>query len=487
MLSVLAGSELAELEPALRAAATQAGLGLKISYAGMLDMVERADAGEPFDALLPASGAYAQLALKNKPLAQDKLFYSRVALGVTGPVAKALGWDQRTPDWAEVAQQAARGRLRYAMSNPTRSNSGMSALFAVACAVAGKTDDLTVADINPQVLTQFLSGHQLTAGSSGWLAEAYVREAARLDAMINYEAVLLRLNRQLPPAQQLTLLYPRDGVMSADYPLLLLKPERREAHRRWVEVLKGLAFQRDVLPGAFLRPSHADAPLAQALPRSPVVELSFPNRLEVIEAVLQAWQEKWRKPATSIFVLDVSGSMQGKRLEAMRHTLKVLGGADNQQASSRHAHFQQRERVVVLTFASQVAPPQTIVFEGSQLQAGRQQLQALADGLQARDGTAVYSALAVAEELARQELARDPQRFVSIALLTDGQSNQGLPFEQWRNQAQRQAPPVRIFPVLFGESHVAQMNTVAELSGGRVFDSRQAALLAVFKDIRGYQ
>ena len=54
-------------------AATAAGVPLKLSYAGTLEMVERINAGEQYDAILPPNGAYPALALANKPLAREKL------------------------------------------------------------------------------------------------------------------------------------------------------------------------------------------------------------------------------------------------------------------------------------------------------------------------------------------------------------------------------------------------------------------------------
>ncbi|WP_439332960.1 hypothetical protein, partial [Streptococcus pneumoniae] len=94
--------------------------------------------GERFDALLPPNGAYPTLALGSKPLAREKLFYSRIALGVKAAKLKALGWDAQPPGWAEIAQAASTGKLRYAMTSASGSNTGMSALFAVASASAGK-------------------------------------------------------------------------------------------------------------------------------------------------------------------------------------------------------------------------------------------------------------------------------------------------------------------------------------------------------------
>src|SRR5256885_16971737 len=75
-------------------------------------------------------------------------------------------------------------------------------------------------------------------------------------------------------------------------------------------------------------PICPEAQASPALPTAPVVELSFPNRLEVIDAVLSAYQSDLRRPATSIFVLDVSGSMKGARLAQMKEALKLLSGAE---------------------------------------------------------------------------------------------------------------------------------------------------------------
>ena len=43
------------------------------------------------------------------------------------------------------------------------------------------------------------------------------------------------------------------------------------------------------------------------------------------------------------------------------------------------------------------------------------------------------------------------------------------------------------FPILFGDASQSEMQHIAALGGGRVFDARSASLEAVFKDIRGYQ
>lgn len=484
--TILAGSELKDLEPAITAAARGAGVEVQMSYAGTLDAVERINAGERFDALLPPNGAYPALALDTKPLARDKLFYSRIALGVKAAKLRQLGWDARAPNWAEIAQAAATGKLRYAMTSASGSNTGMSALFAVASASAGKSEDLAVADVKPELIKAFLSGQKLTAGSSGWLAEAFVKAPAELDAMVNYEAVILRANERLQPADRLTLVYPRDGMISADYPLMLLQAARRDDYAKLVAALKAPAFQGEALAAAFLRPANPEVKPAAALPQGAVAELAFPNRLDVIDAVLGSYQAQWRKPSTSIFVLDISGSMRSDgRIDAMREALKVLAGAGENSATARYAAFQQRERVVLIPFDDKVEPPQRIAFDGD-LEAARRQVLASADTLAPRGGTGIFSALDVAQQLAAEERKADADRFVSIVLLTDGENNKGLRFDDFRAKYEgRVAAPV--FPIVFGEANQSQMQALAALTGGREFDGRKARLAQVFREIRGYQ
>ncbi|SOD29950.1 Ca-activated chloride channel family protein [Variovorax sp. YR752] len=486
--TILAGSELKDLEAPIVAAAKAAGVDVKLSYAGTLDIVERINAGERFDAILPPNGAYPALALQTKPLARDKLFYSRIALGVKSAKAAQLGWNKKPPGWAEIAKAAGAGQLRYGMTNATSSNTGMSALFAVASALAGKTEDLTAQDVDEKTLKAFLSGQKLTAGSSGWLADAYIKDPSAIDAMVNYEAVILRANEKLPAADQLTLIYPRDGMISADYPLMLLNADKREAYTQLVATLKAAPFQRDALSTAFLRPANPEVAAAGALPTAAVAELGFPNRLEVIDAVLGTYQSKWRKPATSIFVLDLSGSMAGKRLASMREALKLLSGADEATtASARYSAFQSRERVVLITFSTEVQEPVWVRFDADRIDAARATLREQADAMTANGGTAIYSALAVAEEVARKEQQREPDRFVSIVLLTDGENNAGLKPREFRERYAAGGLPARIFPILFGEANVSEMQEIAQLSGGREFDGRKLQLGQVFKEIRGYQ
>jgi Ca-activated chloride channel family protein len=133
-----------------------------------------------------------------------------------------------------------------------------------------------------------------------------------------------------------------------------------------------------------------------------------------------------------------------------------------------------------------VGAPVSFQFEESDIQSVQEAVRKQADGLIADGGTAIYSALTAAELVAKEEIQRDPGRLVSIVLLTDGLNNEGVTFDQFKD-SHRSGTAARIFPILFGEGNVAEMQALAQLAGGRVFDGRKSRLALVFKEIRGYQ
>ena len=110
--------------------------------------------------------------------------------------------------------------------------------------------------------------------------------------------------------------------------------------------------------------------------------------------------------------------------------------------------------------------------------------------LQPDGGTAIYDSLiqAYTEALARRRA--DPERFYSIVVMTDGVNTQGASsydFARWHAALPAAERDLRVFPVVFGEADPAELQHVAELTGGRSFDSRKSSLAALFKEIRGYQ
>src|SRR5262249_46460486 len=145
--------------------------------------------------------------------------------------------------WKDIADAARQSKFTFGMTNPTASNTGLTATIGLAAALAKNPDALTEADLRNPRLADFFKAQTLTSGSSGWLAEAYERDQTKVDGIINYESVLLSLNASGRLSEPLTLVYPKEGIITADYPLMLLNADKRAQYDKLAAYLRGKDFQ----------------------------------------------------------------------------------------------------------------------------------------------------------------------------------------------------------------------------------------------------
>jgi Ca-activated chloride channel family protein len=488
-LHVIGGSELSDLAPILRSARDATGVDVKFEYTGSLDGAERIADGTKADAAWFASDKYITLAgAANKVLEHRNTMLSPVVVGVKKSVADRLGWNNGSITWQNIADAAGAGQFRYAMTNPTASNSGFSALVGVADAFAGG-QALSASTINSDALKKFLSGQALTSGSSGWLADSYAKSEGDLDGIVNYESVLLGLNASHKLREPLTLIYPTEGIVTAEYPLMLLNHSKRAQFDKLTAYLVKRSVQariqkvtgrRAVTPGVTPDPRFAAGLL---------VEAPFPANLTVVQQLLDQYQTELRRPASTVYVLDLSGSMAGGRLHRLKQALLGLAGVD----TSFTGHFTQfapREKVTLVTFSSRVLDTQTFTIDSADPSSqALKSLRSYINDMSANGNTAIYSALQHANTIANQQQTADPNAYTSIVLLTDGENNSGLDPETYVRQinGRPRDKVVRTFTVLFGEANPTELQTLADVTGGKVFDGRSANLSGVFKEIRGYQ
>jgi len=142
-LTVLAGSELSDMEPLFEQIQNETGVQLEMKYIGTLDGAEALIAGEATDLAWFSHGKYLTLleGANARVLAQEKIMLSPVVMGVKESKARAFGWiDNPDITWRDIAAKAESGELHYAMTNPASSNSGFTALVGVAAAFAGGGD-----------------------------------------------------------------------------------------------------------------------------------------------------------------------------------------------------------------------------------------------------------------------------------------------------------------------------------------------------------
>ena len=471
-LKIIAGSEVKDLEPIFNQMKSDVGVALEITYSGTLDGVERVRGGEAFDAAWFSHGKYLKLVAPTRVLQEERIMLSPVVMGVKRSTVERLGWRGKSVTWGDIADASAAGKLRYAMTNPSASNSGFTALMGVNAALGSSNERLK----------GFFKGQTLTAGSSGWLAESFTRDFAKLDGMINYESVLLSL-KNLP--EPLELIYPKEGIVTADYPLTLLAADKRETYQKVVDYLRLPKTQERIMNDTLRRPANPDVAVSSVFPKALLVELPFPQTAPEVSAILGKYLSDQRRAVHSVFVLDISGSMDGERFEALKNSLRRLAG-DDTSLSGQAAVFQKREQVTVVTFSGTVSAPETLLIQSA---AERQTFRDRVDALKLGNGTAIYDGLNAAYAYLAKTVPLEPDKSHSVVLMTDGENNAGdnlAAFEAKFAALPSPAKSVKLFPILFGEANNDEMNRLAELTGGRVFDGRKS-LEAAFKEIRGYQ
>ncbi|MFE6173573.1 substrate-binding domain-containing protein [Streptomyces sp. NPDC056464] len=476
-LRVLASSELSDMTPVLDRIADDTGIEVRPTYMGTLDAVEllaKGKADGQYDAVWLSSNDYLRLRPEaaKKVVSETPVMSSPVAVGVRSATLGKLGWRPEDVTWSQIERAVQDGRLTYGMTDPARSNSGFATLVSVASALSGAQSALTDADVTKATprLKEFFTGQKLTSGSSGWLATAYKRRG-NVDALLNYESVL----KGIPG---LTVIRPKDGVVTADYPLSSLastSAATRDDVRRLTEALRTEDIQRMITERTHRRPVVPSVDPAPGLDTGRRRELPFPGSRSVAEGLLDAYENELRRPSRTVYVLDTSGSMKGDRLAQLKRALTDLTG-----------DFREREEVTLMPFGSGVKSVRTHVVEPADPKTGLDGIRKDTEALTAEGDTAIYTSL----EAAYDHLGSGRDTFTSIVLMTDGENTAGTDsagFHAFYIGLDRERRATPVFPILFGDSSKSELENIAELTGGRLFDAQEGSLDGAFEEIRGYQ
>ncbi|MBV9439876.1 MAG: VWA domain-containing protein, partial [Candidatus Eremiobacteraeota bacterium] len=158
--------------------------------------------------------------------------------------------------------------------------------------------------------------------------------------------------------------------------------------------------------------------------------------------------------------------------------------------TGQFARFVDREKITILTFSSRVEIDRTFQMTRQNDPAVYDAVRKLADSLSPDGNTAIYTALEAALSEAVRDQPDDGGRYATIVLMTDGENNRGDDYpafeRKWRALPEY-GRRIHIFPIFIGEASPAELQRIADLTGGRAFDARSQSLSEIFKEIRGYQ
>ncbi|WP_026425150.1 VWA domain-containing protein [Actinokineospora inagensis] len=473
-LTVLADRELADLQPLLDDLRRDTGIELALDYVDDPEADLAADKGE-HDLAWPTTDQFLHLwgkanGRQNSLPPSTDVMASPLVVGLRPAAAARLraAAHGQPPSWADVADRAAAGELRFGMTDPTASSTGLAALIGVATAAAGTGGALTEQQVSCVALGGFLTGNTLRARTTAELVTRFDQQQSDVDGLVAHESTLLALNDSGGLREPLEIIYPRDGMVLSRFPLILLNQDRRDAYQRAAQWLQGADAQRWIMDHtarrsadpALERPERLRAPIGNAL--------YFPDDQDVVSTLLADYRRLTAVGTHQVvFVLDYSASMAGTRVDRLRSAFAALSGT----GTGGFDRFHLGETITVIRFAGTVLARREVTVRGqSDVDSLAPEVAAPADGR----GTAIWSALDQAYRSVRGD--------ASVVLMTDGENNAGISADEFLRAGPRQAP---VFAIALGGADRAELDRVARATGGRVVTADDASLPAAVKEIRG--
>jgi Ca-activated chloride channel family protein len=490
-LRVLASSELVDMEPLLDDLRRETGIDLVLDHRGSVDAANALVPGDyDHDFAWLSSDRYFQLKSQAVATTADplstKIMTSPVVIGVRPGTAAQLRRTAPDPDlsWADIADGAAGGVIRFGMADPSRTNSGLSALVGVATAAAGTGSALRPQDVSCDQLRGFFAGQALTADTSDGLVTEFVARQSEANALIGYESVLLSLNASGKLREPLEIIYPEDGMVLSEYPLLLLKPERRADYDRVVDWFTSAPVQEKIMAQTLRRPVDPNVPRDPRLAAEIGNALYFPAQLEVIDKLLTNYDPSARTSGHVIFLLDFSGSMKAERVAALRSTFAGLSGGDDS-STGRFVQFYRGEEFTLTRFGGRVLAEQSFTIGGP---GDVDAMRAFLASEEFDENTAIWATLDHGYRTAARVVADNPRQPVTIVLMTDGLNNAGITADDFLRQygaLAAEVRAVRTYTIRIGDADPAELDRVARATGGRMADATATSLHDAFKESRG--
>ena len=365
-------------------------------------------------------------------------------------------------------------------------------MMGIAAQLVGGRDGSGCADF----IRRLLGSVNRSAGSSGWLKDLFLDKYDQYDGMVNYEALVIEANRELAKRgrEPLYAIYPVDGLAIADHPLAYVDhgdAANEALFDKLQRYLLSAEVQREIFAsGRRVGPAGVDAgggsdnatfnPEWGIDLRRILSPIRFPAQ-DVIREALTLYQTTFRKPSMTVYCLDYSGSMRDAGEDDLKGAMRVL--LDEGTASRFLLQTSSRDVTVVIPFNSKPIDQWSVKGNAS---AELSQLLSKISALQAEGGTDIFTPVLEARRIIRS--TPDLEGYSpAIILMTDGRSENGMSLERFRNvwRADGRPDDIPIYSITFGQADQSQLDELASLSSGRVFDGRKD-LVRAFRQARGY-
>jgi Ca-activated chloride channel family protein len=379
--------------------------------------------------------------------------------------------------------------IHYVHTAPTRSNSGLQTLVAQFASVSGKRpEELTVDDVKrfqPQI-QQIQSKVTRYGVSTNSLAKAMVQNGPFWASMGSvYESSVIAANSSLQPGQpRYEAVYPKSTFSSNMRAILPTAPwvsaDEKAAAEKVMTYLQSPEAQ-EIATSLGLRPGKPGVALSAKFTAElgvnpqPQYDSLRPPKPEVVEAMLQSWQQFAKKPSLVAVVVDSSGSMSGNKLPAVQQTLQnyvnSLGAKD---------------QIALIDFDSEIRPP--VLVDGTPQ--GRDRGLQFISSLQVGGGTKLYDSALYARNWLQQNLRKDAIN--AVLILTDGEdSGSQVRLEQLGEELKKSGfgsdQRIAFFTVGYGNEgdfNPTALKQIADLNGGYYSKGEPESIARLMADLQ---
>lgn len=499
VLRIVAGSENKILEPVLQAFAEREHVAIRMDYLGSLDIMRLLSAPSiAYDAVWPASSMWVSVGdVKHRVKHLQSTSITPVVFGIRDSLAESLGFKHKPVFVRDILQAIKDGKLRFTMTSATQSNSGASAYLGFLNALLDNPSSISLDDLkNAELQTEMkalLGGVERSSGSSNWLVDLYL--AGDYDAMVNYEALIIHANQELVKAgrEPLYVVYPEDGLTIADSPLGYIADngetgrdeEKSEALFLQLQQYLMRADVQDLIQKTGRRTgltgiSTANKPVFNAawgVQTERVLQTMNMPQTDALMEALRLYQSDLKKPGYTIYLLDFSYSMEGEGHRQLMAALEQIMLEDN---ATRNLLQPSAEEVsVYYRFYEKTDLVGEVTGGGEAMERLFRKIQDSDHG----SATAIYAAV---DNALTALAAVDTDTYSpAIVLMSDGEQNTGISFAELERRYRQAGLDVPVFSIMFGGAKEHELNKIADLSRGRVFDGR-TDLIGAFQAVRGY-
>ena len=488
---LISSSENKVLDSAIKEFARKEKFDIQIEYEDTLKITKRLNQGEKFDAVWLSNSIWMYAVDGSKVSITDTKSTSinPIVFGIKKSKAEQLGLVNKTVYTKDIVEPVKNGQLKFSMSNPVTTNSGASAYLGILTTLAGNPEVLTKNMLNNEELKtklkDFFSGVERNSGDESFLEDSFIK--GDYEAVFTYESSIININKQLEKKNKeiLYAVYPVDGVSISDSPIGYIDQKnehKKEIYDKLVEFLLGEKGQklladngRRTWYGGTTNSANKKVfnPNWGIDTKSYITPLKYPST-PVIQDALLLYQTTLRKPIHVVFCLDYSGSMMGYGEEQLRDAMDFIL---TDRAAAELLAFGDEDLIDVVPFSGSY----NTVWSAKNAD-DRGALLRNINNKYPSGATALYPATQKALTLLKDE---DRNKYnTSVIVMTDGEGNIGefSDLKQYYNKLDVEIP---IYSIQFASADRSQLEKMAQLSNGKVFDGT-TSLIDAFTEVRGY-